>query len=68
MPHVTSIAHDLTPPQGIVFASGAASDDIILRNCVNPDTLEDPVSPVEVILQKCNHKQVCSVNIFICVE
>ncbi len=45
-------------PVGIVLATSGDPTELILRNCVNPDSLEDPVSPVEAILSKCDHQQV----------
>eukprot|EP00124_Ichthyophonus_hoferi_P000076 Ihof_evm29s2 gene=Ihof_evmTU29s2 len=42
---------------GIVFSSDNTDSDVILRNCINIDTLPDPVKPVEVILKRCNHDQ-----------
>ena len=44
-----------------MFASGVSSSELILRNCVNPDTLEDPITPVLAILHKCDHAKVCAV-------
>lgn len=39
---------------GIIFSSGDMDSDIILRNCVRVETIEDPVQPVEIILRRCN--------------
>eukprot|EP01012_Entosiphon_sulcatum_P032382 TRINITY_DN41195_c0_g1_i1.p1 TRINITY_DN41195_c0_g1~~TRINITY_DN41195_c0_g1_i1.p1 ORF type:complete len:465 (+),score=106.10 TRINITY_DN41195_c0_g1_i1:39-1397(+) len=38
---------------GIVFSS-AMPEDVVLRNAIKVDTLEDPVRPVELILQRCD--------------
>ncbi|CEG64123.1 hypothetical protein RMATCC62417_01157 [Rhizopus microsporus] len=44
---------------GIVFAQQGDQNDaeITLRNCVKVELLEDPVTPVEVILNKCGIEQ-----------
>merc|ERR1712137_781892 len=41
---------------GIVFASGSDKNagDIILRNCVKIEKIEDPIPPIDAILRKCN--------------
>lgn len=42
---------------GIVLASG--NDTIkVLRNCVRVESLEDPVTPVNAILRRCNKEQI----------
>jgi len=38
---------------GIVFSSHNTESDLILRNCVKVEQLEDPISPVEAILRRC---------------
>jgi nuclear GTP-binding protein len=43
---------------GIVLASGSSDIQIILRNAVKIETLDDPVKPVESILSRCNKIQV----------
>ncbi|ORY97745.1 P-loop containing nucleoside triphosphate hydrolase protein [Syncephalastrum racemosum] len=46
---------------GIVFATqgqdGQSDAEIALRNCIKVELLEDPVTPVEVILQRCGHQR-----------
>lgn len=45
---------------GIVFATPTAQDDMahmFLRNCLRVEQLDDPVSPVELILQKATPEQ-----------
>lgn len=42
---------------GIVLASG--NDTIkVLRNCVRVESLEDPITPVNAILRRCNKEQI----------
>jgi len=43
---------------GIVMATGTSETQIILRNAVKVETLDDPVKPVEAILNRCNKTQV----------
>jgi len=43
---------------GIVVATGSSDTQIILRNAVKVESLEDPVKPVEAILSRCNKSQV----------
>jgi len=43
---------------GIVMATGSSDTQIILRNAVKVETLDDPVKPVEAILNRCNKAQV----------
>ena len=44
---------------GVVMAyEGADIATLILRNCIKVETLDDPVSPVEAILRRCNRLQV----------
>ena len=43
---------------GIVMATGSSDTQIILRNAVKVETLDDPVKPVEAILNRCNKTQV----------
>ena len=43
---------------GMILASGSMSDaGIALRNAVKVDTMEDPVTPVRAILQRCPKQQ-----------
>jgi len=44
---------------GIVFASGSEQDigDIMLRNCVRVEKIEDPIKPIEAILKRCKPMQ-----------
>lgn len=42
---------------GIVFSSDNTDTDIILRNCISIDTLPDPLTPVSLILTRCNAAQ-----------
>lgn len=43
---------------GIVMTTGSSDTQIILRNAVKVETLDDPVKPVEAILNRCNKAQV----------
>lgn len=43
---------------GIVMATGSSDTQIILRNCVKIDQLDDVIVPVEAILRRCNKKQI----------
>eukprot|EP01095_Lingulamoeba_sp_RSL-Kostka_P014752 TRINITY_DN6564_c0_g1_i1.p1 TRINITY_DN6564_c0_g1~~TRINITY_DN6564_c0_g1_i1.p1 ORF type:complete len:631 (+),score=286.82 TRINITY_DN6564_c0_g1_i1:65-1957(+) len=45
---------------GIVFASGGDEGKNLLRNCVKIENIEDPVKPVEEILNRCAHDQILS--------
>jgi len=46
---------------GIVFskpkADGSDSAEVLLRNCVKVSLVEDPISPVELIIQRCRPEQ-----------
>jgi len=42
---------------GIVMATGSSDTQIILRNAVKIEQLDDPVQPVEAILNRCNKHQ-----------
>jgi len=42
---------------GIVMAKGSNNAAVILRNCVKVETIEDPITPVEAILSRCNKNQ-----------
>lgn len=42
---------------GVVFAKGASATAVALRNAVKVETLKDPVTPVEAILQRANKEQ-----------
>lgn len=42
---------------GIVMAKGNNNAAVILRNCVKVETIEDPVTPVDAILSRCNKNQ-----------
>jgi len=42
---------------GIVFSNTGTEADIILRNCVKVDQIEDPTVPVEVIIRRCRRDQ-----------
>jgi nuclear GTP-binding protein len=44
---------------GIVF-SQARGVESVLRNCVKVEWLEDPITPVEAILQRCGLDRVCA--------
>jgi len=43
---------------GIVMATGTSDTQIILRNAVKVESLDDPVAPVEAILSRCNKEQI----------
>ncbi|KAJ8901741.1 hypothetical protein NDN08_003947 [Rhodosorus marinus] len=40
---------------GIVFATGK-TNALVLRNCIKVENLEDPIGPVEFILERCGHE------------
>ena len=45
---------------GIVFARGATAEeqeDVLLRNCVRVEKLEDPTAPVGAILRRVSAQQ-----------
>ncbi|KAF9975465.1 Guanine nucleotide-binding protein-like 3 [Actinomortierella ambigua] len=45
---------------GIVFSKGENGEtaaELLLRNCVKVELLEDPVTPVELIVQRCKKEQ-----------
>ncbi|XP_013772982.1 guanine nucleotide-binding protein-like 3 homolog isoform X2 [Limulus polyphemus] len=42
---------------GVVFAKGASDTAVALRNAVKVETLKDPITPVETILQRANKEQ-----------
>ena len=42
---------------GIVFTSGNTDSDILLRNCVKVEQLQDPITPVNIILKRCRKDQ-----------
>lgn len=42
---------------GIIFSSSNLDSDLILRNCVKIEQLDDPVYPVEVILKRCTKEK-----------
>ena len=45
---------------GVVLATGLKNDaSVALRNAIRVDTMEDPVTPVEAILQRCPKQQMC---------
>ncbi|XP_070557670.1 guanine nucleotide-binding protein-like 3 homolog [Ptychodera flava] len=44
---------------GIVMATSTSEVSMVLRNCVKIETLEDPVTPVEAIVKRCNKQQLC---------
>lgn len=41
-----------------MFSSGTSDADLILRNVVKLETLEDPVVPVDAILRRCDQRQI----------
>ncbi|ORX97084.1 P-loop containing nucleoside triphosphate hydrolase protein [Basidiobolus meristosporus CBS 931.73] len=48
---------------GIVFSkgdNGESLSEVLLRNCIKVELLEDPVTPVEFIVEKCNPEQLMS--------
>ena len=45
---------------GVVLATGLKNDaSVALRNAIKVDTMEDPITPVEAILQRCPKQQMC---------
>ncbi len=45
---------------GVVLASGLKNDaSVALRNAIRTDTMEDPITPIEAILQRCPKQQMC---------
>jgi nuclear GTP-binding protein len=45
---------------GIIFDSESLDSQIILRNAVRVEQLEDPITPVSLILERCDQKQLTS--------
>eukprot|EP00794_Sanderia_malayensis_P006030 gene6030-6731_t len=43
---------------GIVMGTGSTDTQIILRNCVKIEQLDDVIMPVEAILRRCNKNQI----------
>jgi nuclear GTP-binding protein len=67
-PGVTKVAQIITLDKniklldcpGIVFSKSTNDKDsaqVLLRNCVKVELLEDPISPVDIILSRCSHQQ-----------
>ena len=49
---------------GIVFGKSVCEEDaaqVLLRNCVKVEMLEDPVAPVEAIVTRCNKEQLMQI-------
>jgi len=45
---------------GVVLASGLKTDaSVALRNAIRTDTMEDPITPIDAILQRCPQQQMC---------
>lgn len=45
---------------GVVLASGLKNDaSVALRNAIRTDTMDDPITPIEAILQRCPKQQMC---------
>ena len=42
---------------GLKKADGTSGLGVLLRNCIKAELIDDPVSPVEVIVSKCNPEQ-----------
>ncbi|CAH1783426.1 unnamed protein product [Owenia fusiformis] len=42
---------------GIVMATGDSNSSVILRNCVKVETVEDPITPVQAILNRCSKEK-----------
>merc|ERR1711997_1065505 len=43
---------------GVVLASGLKTDaSVALRNAIRTDTMEDPITPIDAILQRCPQQQ-----------
>ncbi|XP_060563645.1 guanine nucleotide-binding protein-like 3 homolog [Ruditapes philippinarum] len=42
---------------GVVMATDKSDTSVILRNCVQLESLQDPTTPVEAILRRCNKQQ-----------
>lgn len=49
---------------GIVFGKSASEDDdanVILRNCVKVELIDDPIAPVEKIIERCDPAQLIKI-------
>ncbi|KAJ6237874.1 guanine nucleotide-binding protein-like 3 [Anaeramoeba flamelloides] len=47
---------------GVILSSESSSEsDLCLRNAVKVEQLKDPIAPIEIILQKCNHEHLQSI-------
>ena len=43
---------------GVIFAKHLSQDDAVLRNCVNPETVTDPLPLVEAIVKRCSPRAI----------
>ncbi|XP_038061806.1 guanine nucleotide-binding protein-like 3 homolog [Patiria miniata] len=43
---------------GVVMATTNSEVTMVLRNCIKIEALDDPISPVEAILRRCNKQQI----------
>jgi nuclear GTP-binding protein len=67
-PGVTRLAQEfyldkhikLLDSPGIIFSSGQLDSDIILRNAIRIEKLDDPVVPVTAIINRCRKEQLLS--------
>jgi len=49
---------------GIVMATGDNESAVVLRNCVKVESLDDPITPVDMILSRCDkHQMMMKYNI-----
>jgi len=40
---------------GVVFDDTITTGDVLLRNCVDPDTLPDPIAAIASLIERCQH-------------
>ncbi|ORX33638.1 P-loop containing nucleoside triphosphate hydrolase protein [Kockovaella imperatae] len=45
--------------EGVDEESKSRRAEVMLRNCIKPESVDDPISPVEVILAKTQPEQIC---------
>ncbi|XP_071810057.1 guanine nucleotide-binding protein-like 3 homolog [Asterias amurensis] len=43
---------------GVVMAASNSEVALVLRNCIKIEALDDPISPVQAILKRCNKQQI----------
>ena len=43
--------------EGLIFDVGA--DSLILRNAIKIEEIKDPIKPIDILLQKVEHDELC---------